>query len=294
MNDITFSKNNEKTSISINTVKYIYGANYARKYQLLSICRQYFEKDKSELQSENDIVYSISLDDREISSRNWNYYEISPFLSIQTDLKLTSGSLTLKYIDRLLRDIELTDELNTINILLSSLVDQLHSSFEENEFPLDLKLTPITAKQFIKLIEAVLSNGEFHMNQNDLTYDESVLYWLRLLQQIVKRDEENKYLVVLDLPSYSYHIHEFLKTLSFRNLFLFVFVHGSQEVENIEDYFLMDETNLDLGNEEKIYVDVLNNYAGYITLEEFLGNCKLWIEGKTPLKLGEIVKLVKT
>lgn len=108
--------------ISIDNYKLILGKNYNLKFEIISSIIQYFEKKNySEYQNINNNKCHFEINEKRIDTKEWELFIVNSYFDLNNDLKLGSKSILYKYFEVILRDIEYSDTVNTINLLMKEL-----------------------------------------------------------------------------------------------------------------------------------------------------------------------------
>lgn len=181
MNLLTVKKGNKRYDLQINNIKYCIGNDFEEKYNFVNILKEVFLLSKeSEYSINNSGQAQALLNDKEIKVKEINFYQINHHYSITNDLKLTAHSLIARYIELLITQDDNIDTINTINLLLESFTNELDN---ELIYPKFITYTP---KQFLKILLPIFLKEEDQANEYDLSYDEIILFQLKMIDYISK------------------------------------------------------------------------------------------------------------
>lgn len=104
---------------------------------------------------------------------------------------------------------------------------------------------------------------EDQANEYDLSYDEIILFQLKMIDYISKH-QATKIICLIELPYLSKEINDYL--INMKNCFIVVMFYKTNSVLNIKDTYIFDDLIVDLNNDEQIYNIYLNK--GVCTLQE--------------------------
>lgn len=258
MNLLTVKKGNKRYDLQINNIKYCVGNNFEEKYNFVNILKEVFLLSKeSEYSINNSGQAQALLNDKEIKVKEINFYQINHHYSITNDLKLTAHSLIARYLEILIAQDDNIDTINTINLLLESFTNELYN---ELIYPKFITYTP---KQFLKILLPIFLKEEDQANEYDLSYDEIILFQLKMIDYISKH-QTTKIICLIELPYLSKEINDYL--INMKNCFIVVMFYKTNSVLNIKDTYIFDDLIVDLNNDEQIYNIYLNK--GVCTLQE--------------------------
>ena len=193
----------------------------------------------------------------EIKVKEISFYQINHHYSITNDLKLTAHSLIARYLEILIAQDDNIDTINTINLLLESFTNELDN---ELIYPKFITYTP---KQFLKILLPIFLKEEDQANEYDLSYDEIILFQLKMIDYISKH-QTTKIICLIELPYLSKEINDYL--INMKNCFIVAMFYKTNSVLNIKDTYIFDDLIVDLNNDEQIYNIYLNK--GVCTLQE--------------------------
>ena len=289
MNKLTLKKGNKTYDIIINKTKYLLGDNYINKYILLQILKEYFSGTKqSEYSANNTGKTEILYNEKEISLKDCYFFEVTPYFNLSNDLKLTTKSLTTKYLEAVYNNPIFNDLINTINILLISLSDELDSeSLIHSEF------NSLQSKQLLKLVNPQLIIDNEYRNEFDLSYNEIIVLQLKMIKYILKKCNYNISIILITLPVISDEIKRELEELN--NCIVFIDTNQYRDFMNLNEIMFINSSYLDFADEENIYNIINNNEDSYdnLSMEELKMNLKLYLSRHQCEHLRSIKLLLK-
>lgn len=238
MNLLTVKKGNKRYDLQINNIKYCVGNNFEEKYNFVNILKEVFLLSKeSEYSINNSGQAQALLNDKEIKVKEINFYQINHHYSITNDLKLTAHSLIARYLEILIAQDDNIDTINTINLLLESFTNELDN---ELIYPKFITYAP---KQFLKILLPIFLKEEDQANEYDLSYDEIILFQLKMIDYISKH-QTTKIICLIELPYLSKEINDYL--INMKNCFIVVMFYKTNSVLNIKDTYIFDDLIVDL------------------------------------------------
>lgn len=263
MKQLLISSGNINRTIIIDHTKYVLGSNAMNKYYLKQAVRQYFNKIVSGYREEIGSECYFKIDDSPVDKKNTFFYEVTENYSINDDAKLNTKSLMLKYLGTLYSSIDYMDTLNTLNILIESLSDEVsENAFVQSEF------STCSPKLLTKLVTAHYYEDESYKDEYDLSYEDLIILQLNMIDYIAVHSKKYSYFILfIDIPLITDGIKNKIDEMSKDRVYCLVFSKTVRniEIENIcveEDYFL------DFANEEMVYY-ILNEKSTYLyTLED--------------------------
>lgn len=263
MKQLLISSENINRTIIIDHIKYVLGSNAMNKYYLKQAVRQYFNKTVSGYREEIGSECYFKIDDSPVDKKNTFFYEVTENYSINDDAKLSTKSLMLKYLETLYSDLNYMDTLNTLNILVESLSDEVsENAFIQSEF------STYSPKLLTKLVTAHYYEDESYKDEYDLSYEDLIVLQLNMIDYIVKNSKKYAYIILfIDIPLITDEIKSKIDELSKDRVYCLVFSKTVKvtEIENIcveEDYFL------DFANEEMVYYILNEKSTNLYTLED--------------------------
>lgn len=271
MNKLTIKKGNKKYEFGINNIKYILGNHIEEKYEFMQIIKEVMLNIKDTEYSLKNIGHAeILFNDKPINNKTMNYFFINENYSINNDLKLTSQSIISKYLEIMISKTDNIDTINTINILLESFSDELDTDIIYTRF---ITYTP---KQFLKILNPLFLKNNDQSNEYDLSYNEIIIFQLKMINYISNNQKNNKVLCLIDIPKLTKEIHDYIKAMDQCYVIVSTLIYETNLI--LEDIYLIDDITLDLQNEEELYNFFINK--GINTIQEAKDNMKIIIKNK--------------
>ena len=294
MNKFSFSYGQEAYLFGMNRIKYVVSHDANKTHRFMNLLRFIFNRlPSSEFQESNGISINAYFNDYIINVKEWDYFEVSSTYDMHSDFRLPTSSLLFKCLDALCEDIELLDELNTINILMNDVATALTDKAEEEGLPLLIRNQDINKKQLLKLLEVILWNQEEYTFPIDMLYCDYIILQLKMAQALAKCKPDNKVLVFLDFTDYDEKISEYLKSIKEKNIHIVAYcgqVYSS--CEDIHDVLFFKDKTVDFADEEKLYEEILNLYDGYIEYDELVEELFNIIKGKNSDRIDKVLSLL--
>lgn len=263
MKQLLISSGNINRTIIIDHTKYVLGSNAMNKYYLKQAVRQYFNKTVSGYREEIGSECYFKIDDSSVDKKNTFFYEVTENYSINDDAKLNTKSLMLKYLETLYSGIDYMDTLNTLNILIESLSDEVsENAFVQSEF------STYSPKLLTKLVTAHYYQDESYKDEYDLSYEDLIILQLNMIDYIAVHSKKYADIILfIDIPLITDEIKQKIDAISKDRVYCLVFskVVRDTDIENIcfeEDYFL------DFANEEMVYYVLNEKSSTLYTLED--------------------------
>lgn len=196
MKQLLISNGNINRTIIIDHTKYVLGSNAVNKFYIKQAVRQYFNKTISGYREEIGSECYFKIDDNPVDKKNTFFYEVTENYSINEDAKLSTKSLMLKYLETLYSSIDYMDTLNTLNILVESLSDEVsENAFVQSEF------STYSPKLLTKLVTAHYYEDESYKDEYDLSYEDLVILQLNMINYIAVNSKKYAYIILfIDIP----------------------------------------------------------------------------------------------
>jgi len=296
MNKFTLRIDNQEMKWVINKVKYFWGDAYTTKFKIRQKIKSIFYNEAiSEYQESIGEKPSLEFNERVINFREWNYFEVTPYFSMDADLKLSTKSLTLKYLESILEDNFCIDEISTINGLLKSIYFQINESIDDDQsIKIEVDSDDYSTKSLLKYVSAKMSDGDFIMNENDLSYNDVILIQLNMIKKVAdsKSNIAKKNLVLLDIPLLTSVLFDWLQGFSSENLKILILNNTSHKPGNTEDYVVVRNRFLDLSLEEELFDKIINEIDINISIDELKEELICMISGTETVKTSKILSLI--
>jgi len=276
-------------------IKIFYGNNYSKKYSIVRYIEQHIEKaNNTEYNQEKGIATKLKLNDRELDSREVNFINVNGYFNFDNDIKLGTKSLSLKYIENELKDIEYDDDFNTVSQLLVSLgerISEQHNIIFDN-LQLSLKIDELTLKQLTKLLYVEIKKDNYITNQYNLTYNHIIKLQILLIKNLAENDLTKKYFVCFDT-----HIDEELlefiyQNFTSNNIYCFVLPNVTINSEKQKDLLFINSKIIDLADDIKIYNEILMSLPFHIERTDFALLIDDYLKNKSSNQTIELEKLL--
>lgn len=285
MNKITIKNGNNKYDITINRVKYVFSSNQD-EFKIKQSFRNYFSKNKSEFRKENGNSNKVLFNDKDLDVKRTLFVEINSDFSINEDCKLNSKSLILKYLELRLQDMEYFDTINTINLLFESLSEEL-----KDENGLNTLFDAMDYKHLSKLINPYYFD-ELQKDEYDLTFEELLLFQIKLIKYISLNNNFYKYIIVfIDLDEVTQNLIQQINSLL--NCYVICF-SKNYVLEMSDDAAIIENEVFDLSNIEEVYAYFYQKSSNILPIEEVRLYMKQYIIDKYTYKKIDIIdELIK-
>lgn len=249
-----------RNEIIIDSKKYLIGKKQV-KYQLLQDLKLFFSKEKSEYRKENNEEITVLVNEKPVDFRRSRFFYVDDQYSIIEDCKMSSKSLIEKYFEIKYSQIDYFETINTLNILLESLEEELN--WEEN---LKIKLNHFSAKQLLKISKPEMIE-EFQKDEYDLTQEEIILFQLKLIEYIQNHNLEfENTIVYVCVSQITNNIFEELDRL--QHCMVLIDTPFYDDKISLDEIYLCESQTLDLNNEEMIYYLLSQKLDNIYSLDE--------------------------
>lgn len=256
-------------SADIEHIKYFIGTNYNLFFQFKNQLRMLFQNlEDSEYAEETMSRFRFEVDQKVITSKNANFYEVSEQFLLNEELKLGAKSMLVKMIEEKMNSGELANTLYSVDILLKSLADEANT---DNDL-FNIKFKDFNVKNMIKIIEAYCIKEECSINQKDFDYTKFIEFQLKLIKQNIELSTKEYNIVLVNVPFINKLLLE--KDLySKRGIYI---CFGMPDIDQIDekDFFLSDVKNIDFADEHEIFYIYQEKYAYQYNLQEVKNMCK--------------------
>lgn len=295
MEKITLKYENESLDIIINKSKYIIGDNYKLKFDYIQAIRNHFNKtSQTEYNEQFQNRRCVYIDDKVADVRKWNLIEINSFFDLNSDIKLGTKSVLLKYYESMLKDIEYSDLVTTINGLLNDLNETFinnDNEFENLDIALNNNIQLINTKSILKMLEVTLIKNEMEANCYDLKYEELINIQIQIAYKIAFNNQDKMYIVMLDINEVTKEISKIIKKLDLDNLFVLIFTNKIKCLDTIQlDQVAYCNTScIDLINEEHLYNKIILDLPFNIGIKELQEEILEYVKGNLTDKNCKIV-----
>lgn len=288
MREIKLHINKETLSFAVQNYKILYGENYIKKYEIFNKIERYFR-----VRSNDDCYNEVLLDDEPLNKSDFLFFKITSNFDLEEEFKLGSKSLTKKYLELKLQNIEYLEELNTLKIILESLNDNYvanNLNIKCNDKILRFSFDEIDNKQLIKLIDVKLTTEYENMNVYDLNYHEVILMQLKMIEEMISLSDKPVFLLI-DCYLDEYLLNEIL-SINVNDSIILINISAEHRVKNINDYLLVNNSVIDTFDEVLLYY-LINKINIFISdVYDFKKLLISYIEGSSDSKINELRKII--
>lgn len=261
MHKVSIHNNGEFVEFIVNRSKLVIGRDYEVKNTIIKMFLNKFNKVGNSDYCENNYSNKLMIDEEDISISDYDFFYVNSRFNLNDDLKLGTKSLSLRYLNALFDNIEYEDTFQTVNILLTDLIENLISDEESSIMPnIGFQMTK---KYLIKLIEMSFLKDDEEINNYDLSLKEKISLQLNLIKTITKTS--NKRIIILyDSPFLDVKDYDLINTISDISILLI----ESTNVNVCKDFYLSDFFHIDLLDDNSIYEVCFEDNDNHITIGE--------------------------
>lgn len=258
---ITIKNLNDKIDIIVDNIKFVCGNDFESRDKIKKVLINKFNKVAQSDYAKENYESDVLFDDEPISVNDFTFYNVDANYDLIQDVKLGTKSLALDYLNALFENIEYSEEYQTINNLLISLIDD---RLEETSFNVKTNLDCLlTKKLLIKLLEVNFTYDDLTINNYDLSLENRLLLQLNMIKQISLKTKK-QILLLIECPVASKIIVDTLKDINAISIVMFdKIIDGSYD-----DILVLDKIRIDISNEEALYELCLNNKTTYYSIKE--------------------------
>ena len=260
MDKYTIVKGDNKISFVIEKIKIFYGNNYILKRQIIRDLERSINKSSISEYAEN-IIGNIELlyNDEKTNINQYEIYFLNNYYDIENDLKLGSKSLSQKYLENKLKDIEYNELFNMIKELLKSFdIEYLeeNTNFYLKNTRINFLIQELETKQLIKLLTANMISENLLKNSFDLSYEELLEFQLKMLYEIAKESKKT-FFIIIDIPITEY-IYSLIVNCEITNIKFLILQNLTTKNIDINQYILINKKVLDLAMTDEINMFLIN------------------------------------
>lgn len=261
MHKVSIHNNGEFVEFIVNRSKLVIGRDYEVKNTIIKMFLNKFNKVGNSDYCENNYSNKLMIDEEDISISDYDFFYVNSRFNLNDDLKLGTKSLSLRYLNALFDNIEYEDTFQTVNILLTDLIENLISDEESSIIPnIGFQMTK---KHLVKLIEMSFLKDDEEINNYDLSLKEKISLQLNLIKTITKTS--NKRIIILyDSPFLDVKDYDLINTISDISILLI----ESTNVNVCKDFYLSDFFHIDLLDDNSIYEVCFEDNDNHITIGE--------------------------
>ena len=280
MNRFTFGLGYKEYNIDIDSCKFLVGNDIKTKFSIYSVIKSTFSKvNNSEYATEDNKRHIMRYNDRQIDLKNWKLFEVTPFFDLETDMKMGSKSLMLKYLECFGDSLEQSEIYSTLSILINSLNEEFFDEQTEISFgdkKIKFQIGEFNRGTLAKEIYPVIIANEYECNSADMNYEDIILLQLSIIDRIVSKGIDNNAFIYCNIPYLTPKIKVMLYGIKYNNAFVLVDTNSIPKA-NVADIYITGKYSIDLANDEDIN-DKIMDLPFHIEKEEFkniIYNCLL-------------------
>lgn len=261
MHKVSIHNNGEFVEFIVNRSKLVIGRDYEVKNTIIKMFLNKFDKVGNSDYCENNYSNKLMIDEEDISISDYDFFYVNSRFNLNDDLKLGTKSLSLRYLNSLFDNIEYEDTFQTVNILLTDLIENLISDEESSIMPnIGFQMTK---KYLIKLIEMSFLKDDEEINNYDLSLKEKISLQLNLIKTI-KKTSNKRIIILYDSPFLDVKDYDLINTISDISILLI----ESTNVHVCKDFYLSDFFHIDLLDDNSIYELCFEDNDNHITIGE--------------------------
>ncbi|MDY0210251.1 MAG: CRISPR-associated protein Csn2-St [Acholeplasma sp.] len=294
MNKLSIIQNNHAIEFGFGKVKYLYGNNYEMKHFLSrTLKKHFFGVDQTEYDREKDCLTEIKIDDKPLDTKKWKMYEISDNYDVDTELKLGSKAILLKYIELSLVNIEYDETVQTINILLNDLCKILEEKINQldSKFDFLVEFPELTTKFLVKNMNLGMMEEGYKINGYNLTIEELLWVQVKMAIFIATSNDLFNYIFLIDTPILYERIKTLIECHELPNLHFLVAINEPLDTD-VDNVISFESKSLDFANEVDLYNDILLELEVTLTLDELKEKLHNYICKEEDPVLKHVVKLL--
>ncbi len=290
MDRLTFHTGTETVEFGIGTRKFLCGENVKRKYNILKTLRQTLGKIKdSEFAEAHGMTKKMLLNGEDIKVKKSRFFTISQHYDYLEDMKLKTGSTMYLFLQEKLRDIEYTDEFNTLAILFKDFSGTMNERITEETglpFTMDLQLTDLHLRQLLKMASLSLQKDDEEAHPYDMDYEENIIFQLDLIIETASRDGENDYYGYLDVPLLTDKVID--KTESLPKNLRIIIPTRLYPAKRLEEVVIVERKTIDLADDVQLYEKITMSLSNHVELTDTESVLRDYLGGKRTLETDQL------
>ncbi|MDX9691170.1 MAG: hypothetical protein RBT45_01875 [Acholeplasmataceae bacterium] len=259
MHKIDITINNQIINFSFGPLKFITGSNIELKYEVIrTLRRHFFGIDSTEYAIENGLVCEMKIDDKPLDTKRWKFYEIQSRFDFDYDLKLGSKSISLKYLESVLVNIEYEPLIQTINNLFKDLEIMIEDMLNVIESEIEIKaiLPEMSLKTILKLIELNLYKDDSKMNMYDVSITNLIELQTKIVKKIAEMNPHNEYIICIETLELSNQLMKVVEDHRIPNL-NFLIITEDKINTNVNNVVNFSSKIIDFANEVDLYNEII-------------------------------------
>lgn len=290
MDRLTFHTGTETVEFGIGTRKFLCGENVKWKYNVLKTLRQALGNIKdSEYAETHGMTKKMLLNGEDIKVKKSRFFTISQHYDFLEDMKLKTGSTMYLFLQEKLRDIEYTEEFNTLAILFKDFSETMNERITEDTglpFTMDLQLTDLHLRQLLKMVSLSLQKDDKEAHPYDMDYEESIIFQLDLIIETASRDGENDYYGYLDVPLLTDKIID--KTESLPKNLRIIIPTRLHPAKRLEEVVIVERKTIDLADDVQLYEKITMSLSNHVELADTESVLRDYLGGKRTAETDQL------
>lgn len=283
MHRFILGQGNTEYLIDIDNYKYLVGNNFDTKFRIYSIFKNHFSKiNNSDFAIEQRYKRECLFDGKIINLKEWRFFEVSPYFDLDTDMKMGTKSLLLKYLDSFSDFLDYNDTMNTLSILVNSLNEEffdVETPIQIGDKTIKLQLSNITRPTIFKEVVPVIYSDDNDCNSADLTYEEHILLQLKIIESILSKENSRYSLIYANIPHITKSIELAILGMKHENAFVIVQTNEIPK-DNYQNFAICSSRFIDLSNDDMI-IDRIMDVPFHISKEDFIKTTQDYFFNKT-------------
>ncbi len=252
---LSFIHHQTRISFIVNQVKYMVISNMSEYWCIHQCVYQTLNRlGISEYAEENGKITRIEIDEESISKFDEIIF-VHHHFNVEEDLKMGTKSLLLRYLNSLLMEKLMHEEILQLASMFR-LVTNLLSEEEVVFQPIDLN-----AKILSKLFNGYFMIDDLCCNGVDFNYEKIICIQLKLIQKIV--NQEKRFIIIIELIFYT---DEIIKTIETMKSCIVLVICMTKEIVNKKNNIYWN--HLDFEDEEQLYERMMS-MTDYLNLEDY-------------------------
>lgn len=253
MREIIFEDYNQKWCFSIDKIKIILGKDRYRFYRTLK--HQLQKEDKSEFEVEIKPELSVKMNNQRIETRSQKLFIVNFDSNFDDEVKLSTKSLFIEYLDSKLKMVDYEDEFimlnQNIDVLNQSILDDI--AVVSDDVKIIFELPKLSYKTLIKNIVSNQLKSDTYSFDFDLTLEEKLNLYLNVMYQLALENNTKTYILIIVVDKLPRNIYEKISLHEISNLSIIIFAHSFGYNVRYEDIYMIGDKSIDLANETDIY-----------------------------------------
>lgn len=193
--------------------------------------------------------------DEDLIDKSTELLLVDDHFSIDEEIKLGSKSLLLRYLSKIASENEITDEYLQLETMFSLVTDIISDEFIEFE------PQTLTYKLLAKIIDVSFLKNELKCNSLDLSYEDNIIYQLKLINKIVSL--EKHYIVIVDIIRLTSKIYEYISKI---NNCRIVIICQFCDLDDLQNNIFIE--GIDFEDDDSIY-EGMENMTDIYNLDEY-------------------------